>query len=129
MKSIRRLMTILSILILSFAWVPAALAHPLGNFTINHYAGLHVSRSAVSIDYVLDMAEIPAFQEIAVFDANQDGRLDPSEAGMYHASKCASLRTDLQLVFNDVPATLTLTGSSVEFPAGAGGLPTLRLTC
>jgi ABC-type nickel/cobalt efflux system permease component RcnA len=35
----------------------------------------------------------------------------------------------LSLLLDDKPLALTLTSSSVEFPAGAGGLPTLRLTC
>ena len=39
------------------------LAHPLGNFTINHYAGLRVEPDARhSSIVVIDQAEIPAFQ-------------------------------------------------------------------
>ena len=129
MKNTRRIMVSLLTLIISFIFVPAAFAHPLGNFTINHYAGLHVSPDVIAIDYVLDMAEIPAFQEIAAFDANGNGQADTAEAAGYHAAKCASLRPDLKLHLNDRSLALTLGSSSVEFPAGAGGLPTLRLTC
>ena len=44
--------------------VPAlALAHPLGNFTINHYAGIRVEPGRVILDVVIDQAEIPTFQE------------------------------------------------------------------
>ena len=84
MKNIRRASISLLTLIISFAFVPAAFAHPLGNFTINHYAGLRVSKAAISIDYVLDMAEIPAFQEITTFDANGNGQADSAEAAGYH---------------------------------------------
>ncbi len=46
-----------------FLMAPAvALAHPLGNFTINQYSRLVVAADAVAIRYVLDMAEIPAFR-------------------------------------------------------------------
>ena len=38
-------------------------AHPLGNFTINHYAGLRVDARRILLDVVIDEAEIPAFQE------------------------------------------------------------------
>ena len=62
MKNTRRIMVSLLTLIISFIFVPAAFAHPLGNFTINHYAWLHVSPDVIAIDYVLDIAEIPAFQ-------------------------------------------------------------------
>lgn len=129
MRKFRRVIVTLLTLFASFALVPAAFAHPLGNFTINQYAGLIVSREKVLLDYVLDMAEIPAFQEIAAFDANGNGLADPSEAAGYHAQKCASLQPDLNLLLNNKASALTLSSSAVEFPAGVGGLPTLRLTC
>jgi nickel/cobalt transporter (NicO) family protein len=129
MNNIRRAFISLLTLIISVVFVPAAFAHPLGNFTINHYAGLHVGPDSISIDYVLDMAEIPAFQEITAFDADGNGQADSAEAARYHVDKCASLRPDLKVLVNNKAIALTLAASSVEFPAGAGGLPTLRLTC
>ena len=39
-----------------------ASAHPLGNFTVNHYAGIELSGDRVFVHYVLDLAEIPTFQ-------------------------------------------------------------------
>lgn len=43
--------------------LPASVvAHPLGNFTINHYAALRVAPDQVALDVVVDLAEIPAFQ-------------------------------------------------------------------
>jgi len=129
MKNIRRMAVSLLTLIVSFTFVPVVFAHPLGNFTINHFAGLQVSRDSIGIDFVLDMAEIPAFQEISTFDANGNGQPDAVEADAYHAQKCTALQSDLSLLLNQKPLALTLASSSVEFPAGAGGLPTLRLTC
>ena len=129
MKKFRRIAVATFTVLICFIFVPAAFAHPLGNFTINHYAGLQVTPDAVAIDYVLDMAEIPAFQEITDFDANGNGVADASEAAGYHAKKCTALQPDLSLLLNNKPLGLTLISSSVEFPAGAGGLPTLRLTC
>jgi nickel/cobalt exporter len=129
MKKFRRIAVVTVTLLICFVFVPAAFAHPLGNFTINHYAGLQVTPDAVAIDFVIDMAEIPAFQEITAFDANGNGLADASEAAGYHAKKCTSLQPNLSLLLNNQPLELTLTSSSVEFPAGAGGLPTLRLTC
>ena len=41
----------------------AAQAHPLGNFTINLYDGLAIRSHGIDVDHVIDMAEIPAFQE------------------------------------------------------------------
>jgi len=129
MKKIRRFTVVVLTLLVTFIFVPVAFAHPLGNFTINQYVGLNISRDKVLVDYVLDMAEIPAFQEIAAFDANGNGQPDSSESALYHADKCASLQPDLNLLQNNRLLDLTLTSSSVEFPVGVGGLPTLRLNC
>src|ERR1700752_2093711 len=125
----RRSTTIVTVLWLTLALPTIAFAHPLGNFTINHYAGLNVSREMVTIDYVPDMAEIPAFQEIASFDANGNGKPDAAETTQYHTAKCESLRSVLDLRVNHQSANLALTSSRIKFPPGAGGLPTLRLTC
>src|ERR1041384_4380548 len=113
MKKIRRILVTTLTLIVSFVFVPVAFAHPLGNFTINHYAGLRVSKDSISIDYVLDMAEIPAFQEITAFDKNGNGQPDSSEADAYHAAKCTSLQPDLSLLLNNKALNLTLESSSI----------------
>src|SRR6185503_20445797 len=39
-------------------------AHPLGNFSISQYAGIHVGDGAIALRYFVDMAEIPTFQEL-----------------------------------------------------------------
>jgi len=129
MKKFHRAAIALLTLVVAHLFVPTVAAHPLGNFTINHYAGLHVSREAILIDYVLDMAEIPAFQEIAKFDANGNGQPDGEESARYHPAQCEAIRSQLDLRFDGRPLVLRLDASIVEFPPGAGGLPTLRLTC
>src|SRR4026209_1508383 len=112
MKKFRRIAVATVTVLICFVFVPVAFAHPLGNFTINHFAGLHVRPDSVVIDFVLDMAEIPAFQEITTFDANGNGAADASEAAAYHAEKCTSLQPDLSLLLNNQPLSLTLTSSS-----------------
>ena len=129
MKIFHRLALILVFLVCVHAVVPSAKAHPLGNFTINQSVGLHVIREGILIEYILDMAEIPAFQEIAAIDTNGNSQPDSSEKVGYPPDKCAALRPDLELRMNDRALDLSLTSSSVEFPPGVGGLPTLRLTC
>src|SRR4030095_11319152 len=41
-----------------------SLAHPLGNFTVNHFARIEIGTRKATIRYVVDMAEIAAFQEM-----------------------------------------------------------------
>ena len=36
----------------------------MGNFSISHYAGLRIGERSVELVYILDLAEIPTFQEI-----------------------------------------------------------------
>src|SRR5260370_22437703 len=47
-------------------------AHPLGNFTINHYSRIEPAGNAVQIHYVLDMAEIPTFPDKSKIDPNPE---------------------------------------------------------
>ncbi|MGQ0600774.1 MAG: nickel/cobalt transporter [Anaerolineales bacterium] len=128
MKLSRSLSLVLSVgFALSF--VSTALAHPLSNFTINHYVGLTVRRDAVVIEYVLDMAEIPALQQIAVIDANGNSQPDPAETAPYHEAQCQTISGQIALTANGQPLALAVNSSAIEFPAGSGGLLTLRLTC
>ena len=129
MKTVRHSITIILTLLVSFVFVPSAFAHPLGNFTVNQYAGLHIRRDSVTIDYVMDMAEIPTFQEIELLDANGNRQPDAAETAGYPSVRCASLLPSLNLSMNNKPAALSLVSSSVEFPTGVGGLPTMRLSC
>src|SRR5581483_12213637 len=47
---------------LTLAVIAAAFAHPMGNFSVNHYTHLQPSRAGVEIHYALDLAEIPTFE-------------------------------------------------------------------
>ena len=69
MKRILLLVTALGALVLPVA----ALAHPLGNFTINRYSRIEPSGGRVYVLYVLDMAEIPTFQAQATVHADGTG--------------------------------------------------------
>jgi Ni/Co efflux regulator RcnB len=40
----------------------AASAHPLGNFTVNHFARVEVAGDRLFVRYVLDLAEIPTYE-------------------------------------------------------------------
>jgi nickel/cobalt transporter (NicO) family protein len=55
---------LLALAVLAALALPAvAAAHPLGNFTTNHYSRVVASGDRVYVLYVLDLAEIPTFQE------------------------------------------------------------------
>jgi ABC-type nickel/cobalt efflux system permease component RcnA len=111
------------------ALTPVALAHPVGNISVNQYVGLHLTSSLAEVDYVVDMAEIPALQVLMELRAGDYGPPDPKEVARYHQDQCEALGYGLRLLLNGQPAALAMTNSTVEFPPGQGGLLTLRLSC
>ena len=70
MKYLRRTSCILSLTLLCVGY---AAAHPLGNFTINHFSRLNIRSNSISVKYVIDMAEIPTFQELQKFEGPRPG--------------------------------------------------------
>ena len=104
------------------------MAHPLGNFTINHYSRLEIGRETVNLIYIVDRAEIPTFQERAKIDTNADETLSDSEKDAYLQAEIARFQSNLQLRVNGAPAAFRVTASQIEFPAGQGGLFTQRIT-
>jgi nickel/cobalt exporter len=128
-RALRTLPAIAFALLAGLAVPLVAIAHPLGNFTINHYAGITVSPTAIHLDIVIDMAEIPAFQERQRMDADGDGTVDDTEAAAGATSDCANLVDSLELTRDGTKLALASRPALVSFPPGAGGLSTLRLEC
>jgi nickel/cobalt exporter len=104
-----------------------AQAHPLGNFTINHYSRLEFADEKARIDYVLDFAEIPTFQQKGKLDPNEDGKLSDAEARAYLDAKLPSLVENLHLRVGKEDLLLRVLDSSAEYRPGQGGLPILRI--
>jgi nickel/cobalt transporter (NicO) family protein len=102
-------------------------AHPLGNFTINHYSRLEFADEKAHIDYVLDVAEIPTFQRKRQLDPNGDGKLSDAEARSYLDAQLPSLVENLQLRVGEKVVPLRLLDSSATYRPGQGGLPILRI--
>lgn len=100
-------------------------AHPLGNFSISHYARLRVEPEAIELRYLIDMAEIPTFQEL------QETGFTPEEGhpgrSRYLAQKMDALKDGLRLEVNGQRLALVGESAEVIFASGAGGLPTLKL--
>jgi ABC-type nickel/cobalt efflux system permease component RcnA len=107
----------------------AASAHPLGNFTVNRYSGLVVAADGVTVEHVLDLAEIPTAQRSPAIDADGDGRLEPGELAPWAATQCTATEATLRLTVRDVRVPLRVTRSSATTTPGQAGLPILRLAC
>ena len=103
-------------LLVGLAAPAAASAHPLGNFTVNRFSGIELSGDRVYVKYVLDMAEIPAFQE----------RQKITDESLYERDLATRIRRGLDLRFDGRKASLTALDHALAFPPGAAGLRTLR---
>jgi nickel/cobalt transporter (NicO) family protein len=106
----------------------SAWAHPLGNFTINRYSGLVVSPQGVDVRYVVDMAEIPTFQEAPAIDSNGDGSLDADERRRWARQRADEVLANLRLTLNGTPVDLESVSQSARLRAGQAGLSVLSFT-
>ncbi len=102
-------------------------AHPLGNFTINHYSELEFADGEARVDYVLDLAEIPTFQQKGRLDADGDGEMSDGEAEAYLDRELPGLVEALHLEVGGEELPLEVLDRSVAYRPGQGGLPTLRI--
>jgi nickel/cobalt transporter (NicO) family protein len=104
-----------------------ASAHPLGNFTVNTYSGITLASGRVDVRYVLDLAEIPTFQELGRIDTNGDDLIDPQERQAWASRRAQQILSDLSVEVNGRPVSLTREESTAELIPGQGGLQVLRL--
>jgi nickel/cobalt transporter (NicO) family protein len=107
----------------------SATAHPLGNFTVNHYDGLLLGPHLVRDLAVVDTAEIPTQQARHNVDVDNDGTVSPAEATSYAQAACAALARGLRLTVGGHPAAFAVDTASFGYRPGAAGLPTSRLEC
>jgi nickel/cobalt exporter len=129
---VRRLLAVLGLsaamtAAVAVAGAPPASAHPLGNFTVNRYSGIVVSPDRVRVRYVVDMAEIPTFQEMPAFDANGDGTANSAERHAWADRTAKQILARLSVAVDGRTIPLSVAGASLAFRPGQGGLSILRL--
>lgn len=129
MRRFRLLRLPAALLALGLALGPAsALAHPLGNFTINHYSRIELTPERLRVRYVVDMAEVPTFQAMSALDANANGTVSDAEKKAYLDKQLAEITRNVQLTLNDARVPLISGAGELELLPGRGGLQTMRLT-
>ncbi|MEO6392314.1 MAG: sulfite exporter TauE/SafE family protein [Pyrinomonadaceae bacterium] len=104
-------------------------AHPLGNFTINHFTKLEIEAARVRVHFVVDLAEISAFQEMQIADTDGDGQAEPAEIEVYLTQAAGQYADGLLLTVDAVKVPLSLTRKRLVPQRGAGGLSTWRIEC
>jgi ABC-type nickel/cobalt efflux system permease component RcnA len=122
-RRVIRALGLLAVLILASPR-PAA-THPLGNFSISQYGGIHIGDDAIALRYFIDMAEIPTFQELQT----REIPADPAEprVSRYLRDAAESLKKGLVLEVDGQRLALDVRSAEVIFPPGVGDLPTMKL--
>src|SRR5262245_48677186 len=106
----------------------SAFSHPMGNFSISHYSRLTFGPESVDFLYLIDMAEIPAFQEKPRVDLNGNGTFEASEQDAYLSRKVGELSDGLVVRLNGTRYPLARTSQQLEFLPGGLNLPTLKIS-
>ena len=87
--------------------------HPMGNFSVNHYTKITLQPDGMQLQYFIDLAEIPTYQELQQYDISitDQARLAP-----FLARRAAELVNGLDLKADGQPLKLTLVSKAVIFP-------------
>lgn len=118
---------VLPVLLFAALFVVSAAAHPLGNFSVNQYSRLEPGRSQIKLRQVLDMAEIPTFQESPSIDTDKDGKLSQDEINAYAQRLTQQYSANLILTVNGQSVPVKAVSTNAAISAGAGDLPILQI--
>src|ERR1041384_1716715 len=96
----------------------AATAHPMGNFSVNHYARIEPGAHGAHIRYVLDLAEIPTFELFQQWGPARDKAMD--QARQWAAN--------LAITVNGKPVAARVERAELHLADGAANMPVARIT-
>jgi len=102
-----------------------ALAHPMGNLSVNHYARLEPGSKGMNVTYVLDLAELPTFELMQSWNAPRDATKDVLEAKA--KTQAAEWMSNLSFTEAGKPLTAKILSTNLSVLDGAGNLPVFRV--
>jgi ABC-type nickel/cobalt efflux system permease component RcnA len=111
---------------LFFALAGMLTAHPMGNFSVSHYARIEVSGGGAEIRYVLDLAEIPSFQLLQQWGLSADS--PRAELDRKAAEQAREWVRNLQIACDGRAVQPQFEGATLAITPGAGGSPVMRIT-
>ena len=118
---------LISVLFFLLAAAVCTCAHPLGNFSVNDFTRIEVEKNRVRLNCVLDMAEIPTFQESQKIDTDKNGTLEQAELNNYLETYTPQFTANLKLLIDDQPVLIQSVSKRIALVVGAGNLATLRM--
>lgn len=96
-------------------------AHPLGNFSANHYIKFELTPGEIEMRYVMDLAEIPTFELMREWGSSAD----PQRKG---AEQARVWMSHLTLLLDGRPVNPVFKRVEIVMADGAGNLAILRIT-
>lgn len=100
-------------------------AHPMGNFSVSHYARLQPTSHSLELQYVLDLAEIPTLEMLRAWKlerSSAQAELD-SRAG----EQGREWLNNLAISVNGKAVRANFRSARLVIADGAGGLPIARI--
>jgi ABC-type nickel/cobalt efflux system permease component RcnA len=101
-------------------------AHPMGNFTVSHYARFQPGDKGVDLTYVLDLAELPTINLLQQWGLDRNS--PQADLDRRAAEQAREWVSHLEITSGGKPVPVRLLGSNLVIADGAGNLPILRLT-
>jgi nickel/cobalt transporter (NicO) family protein len=96
-----------------------AMAHPMGNFSVSHYSRIELGAKGAHLRYVLDLAEIPTFQLMQGWKAEETAAKVEEQAREWARG--------LKVEAGGRAVTPKVERTSYVLDKGAGGMPILRV--
>jgi ABC-type nickel/cobalt efflux system permease component RcnA len=100
-------------------------AHPMGNFSVNHYARVEPAARGVEVLYVLDLAEIPTFEILQKW--NLTATSPREEIERQAATQAREWIQNLSISANGRLVVPQLRSTKVTLAEGAGGMQVIRV--
>ena len=110
---------------LTLGWT--ATAHPMGNFSVSHYTDIHIGTGGVDLLYIIDMAEVPTFQERPEIDLNNNGQIELNERQQYLSKKAEALTQGMVLKINGIALKFEKVSEQLDILPGGLNLPTTKI--
>ena len=101
-------------------------AHPMGNFSVNHYARIEVGQPSTNVLFVLDLAELPSFELMQRWGLKAQSSHAELERKAIAEARVWSRQ--LQFTANGKRITPVFERGEFMMTDGAGGLPVMRIS-
>ena len=114
------------IAVLAMAVAALAAAHPMGNFSVSHYAKIQATARGIELEYALDLAEIPTFELLR--DWKLERTSPEAELERQAAEQARQWLSNLSIRVNGRAVKARFESARLVIADGAGNLPILRIT-